>query len=201
MDDKTIDDKVLPPPPPPPLPGAEDGRPCGEPKRSGEVGELHISRPVAVRPQQRLLHDPAVTFEEYVFYAARSRAEEDEGAAAAAADAAAGGRRVVSLKTILIPSAAGAGPGAAAELNLSDPAVRAGVSDEEWTNASRALRTATAAACFYLITTDILGPFVSDCFFFFLFFFFPLEPPRRAVGGGGVVVTQTCMLTFGPRTN
>jgi hypothetical protein len=33
------------------------------------------------------------------------------------------------------------------------------ITDEEWTNASRALRTATRGAIFYLITTDILGPF------------------------------------------
>ncbi|KAH8884394.1 transmembrane amino acid transporter protein [Thozetella sp. PMI_491] len=44
-------------------------------------------------------------------------------------------------------------------LNLSKTEDRAQVSDLEWTNASRALRSASAAACFYLITTDILGPF------------------------------------------
>lgn len=33
------------------------------------------------------------------------------------------------------------------------------VTDEEWVQASRALRTATWGAVFYLITTDILGPY------------------------------------------
>ena len=33
------------------------------------------------------------------------------------------------------------------------------ISDEEWVTASRAARTATWGAIFYLITTDILGPF------------------------------------------
>lgn len=33
------------------------------------------------------------------------------------------------------------------------------VSDAEWINAQRAIRTASGAAAFYLITTDILGPF------------------------------------------
>lgn len=33
------------------------------------------------------------------------------------------------------------------------------MSDEEWTNASRAFRTATAGSAFYLITVDILGPY------------------------------------------
>lgn len=126
-------------------------------KRSSEVGELR-TRAVATKPQLRLLHDPDVPFEEYIFYAERSRAEEDQ---LAKND---DGRVKVALKDIFIPSASsqvrtGAGAdgawSAATELNLSDPAVRATISDEEWTNASRALRTASAAACFYLITTDI----------------------------------------------
>lgn len=33
------------------------------------------------------------------------------------------------------------------------------VSDAEWKNASRAVRTAGWTSVFYLITTDILGPF------------------------------------------
>lgn len=43
--------------------------------------------------------------------------------------------------------------------SASPPAERINVSDEEWINAQRAIRQASAAACFYLITTDILGPF------------------------------------------
>ena len=46
-----------------------------------------------------------------------------------------------------------------ADINLSVPDRRASVTEEEWTNASRAIRTATAGAIFFLITTDILGPF------------------------------------------
>lgn len=46
--------------------------------------------------------------------------------------------------------------GVVKEKSASSDAV---ISDEEWTNASRALRTATRGAAFYLITTDILGPF------------------------------------------
>ncbi|KAJ4424393.1 hypothetical protein N0V82_000913 [Gnomoniopsis sp. IMI 355080] len=127
-------------------------------KQSGELDDVR-SRAVAIKPQQRLLHDPNVTFEEYLFYAERTRAEEDRAAEANPAR--------VTLKSIFIPSAsrgvvsegADGSWGAVTDLNLSDPAVRATISDEEWTNASRALRTASAAACFYLITTDILGPF------------------------------------------
>lgn len=43
--------------------------------------------------------------------------------------------------------------------NLADRSNRLSITEAEWTNASRAFRTATWAACFYLITTDILGPF------------------------------------------
>ena len=43
--------------------------------------------------------------------------------------------------------------------NYAKEDVRIHVTDAEWTNANRAFRTATWAACFYLITTDILGPF------------------------------------------
>jgi hypothetical protein len=39
------------------------------------------------------------------------------------------------------------------------PARNYSISDEEWMNAQRAVRQAGGAACFYLITTDILGPF------------------------------------------
>jgi hypothetical protein len=131
---------------------------CPE-KHSAEVGELR-TRAVAFRPQDRLLHDPRVTFEEYMYYAALSRAEEDASAAS---------KPKIGLADVLLPSRNGgvrelkgsatSSSEAIHELNLSDPRVRATISDEEWTNASRALRTATAAACFYLITTDILGPY------------------------------------------
>lgn len=46
------------------------------------------------------------------------------------------------------------------EKNAGTTAVnRSSISDEEWMNAQRAVRQASGAACFYLITTDILGPF------------------------------------------
>lgn len=150
--------------PPTSNPGFRDEQPTSSPdhtKASADLGELR-SRAVAIKPQQRLLHDPSVTFEEYLFYAERTRAEEDRLAAAQ--------KPKITLRSVFIPGTAKISEGAdggwgvsteTAELNLSDPVVRAGVSDEEWTNASRALRTASAAACFYLITTDILGPFVS----------------------------------------
>ncbi len=124
------------------------------------------ARTTAIRPQERALHDTNVTLEEYMFYAERTRAEEDAGAADAPG---------LTLMDVLFPSRGKArqlessssdekigvhssGP-KHTEVNLSNAAERAQISDVEWTNASRALRSASAAACFYLITTDILGPF------------------------------------------
>ncbi len=112
------------------------------------------------RPQLRKLHDPSVTFEEYHYYARIARAEEDSQLTSNTGET----RGILST---IIPSKSSKGTqidenrraSLTPDVNISDPSKRASVSDEEWTNASRAVRTATAGAVFYLITTDILGPF------------------------------------------
>ena len=113
------------------------------------------------RPQMRALHDRSVTFEEYAYYAQITRAEEQSNQAVA-------GPTRGFLSTIM-PSKSGEGVMVHGEkrdvsdvmpaVNLSNRHNRAVITDEEWTNASRAVRTATIGAIFYLITTDILGPF------------------------------------------
>ena len=45
------------------------------------------------------------------------------------------------------------------ETNFAKKDNRIQISDEEWANASRAFRTAGWGAAFYLITTDIIGPY------------------------------------------
>ena len=118
--------------------------------------------PSYIRPQQRKLHDVGVSFEEYRYYAERTRAEQD---AAALNDTSS---KKGGLLSIIFPAkkgtpeeeeAARKGKELLARINFNDAKQRAQVSDEEWANASRALRNATMAAVFYLITTDILGPF------------------------------------------
>ncbi|RHZ64921.1 putative amino acid transporter [Aspergillus thermomutatus] len=112
----------------------------------------------AVRPQHRKLHDSSVTFEEYYYYAQLTRAEEDQHPS---------GDKERGWLSIIFPSKSDKGIQQVTEntskdattLNTSDAAARLTITDEEWTNASRALRTATRGAIFYLITTDILGPF------------------------------------------
>jgi hypothetical protein len=106
-----------------------------------------------IRPQQRKLHDTNVTFEEYHYYASLTRAEEEQHPRHG---------RETSLWALIFPSKSDGGAEHSAadpKRNLSNPNTRSVVSDEEWSNASRALRTATRGAIFYLITTDILGPF------------------------------------------
>ena len=141
----------------------------GEPMDAGMVAP---DAPGYIKPQQRLLHDPMVSFEEYLYYARMTRDEEDE------IDRNDPTRHKTRIRDILFPPKRG--PGADGEIiqmppglnpeeqakrrssvnaNLANKATRAVVTDDEWKNASRALRTATWAACFYLITTDILGPF------------------------------------------
>lgn len=131
--------------------------------------------------QSKRLHDPSVTFEEYAYYAAATRASEDQ---AAATEHTPGGR---GIWAIIFPPKNGPSAGHAIEgLSSEKSPTRSAegsksekygrgsadvearqvpdkrytsISDSEWINANRALRTATSSAVFYLITTDILGPF------------------------------------------
>ncbi|KAF6239770.1 hypothetical protein HO173_002316 [Letharia columbiana] len=136
----------------------------GDPRLADKEGEFAGQGIVAyTRPQMRALHDKSITFEEYHYYALQSRAEEDSNHRMVKNGA--GTRGFLST---IIP---GKGPSSLAsdekrnqsmipaDISLSVPDRRASVTEEEWTNASRAVRTATAGAIFFLITTDILGPF------------------------------------------
>lgn len=135
----------------------------GDPRLADKEGEFAGQGIVSyTRPQMRALHDNSITFEEYHYYALQSRAEEDSNHRMVRI-----GNGTRGLLSTIIPS-----KGLSSETsdekrhdstipteNLSVPERRASVTDEEWTNASRAVRTATASAVFFLITTDILGPF------------------------------------------
>ncbi|KAK0757471.1 hypothetical protein N5P37_010196 [Trichoderma harzianum] len=120
----------------------------------------NIFLPSAIRPQHRPLHDSSVTLEEYMYYAEKTRAEEDAVAAT---------KPPTTFIELIFPS-----KGTARRIEGFQPKEKEAkenppdasasgngllITDLEWTNASRALRSASAAACFYLITTDILGPF------------------------------------------
>lgn len=118
-----------------------------------------------IPPSNRLLHDPNVSFYEYTYYAKLTREEEEETYKTSP---------TVGIMQVLFPtkSSGGVTPidthgnnGSSGEdKEISEKKVgelqqRIEISEAEWTNASRAVRTASGSACFYLITTDILGPF------------------------------------------
>jgi len=104
----------------------------------------------AIKPQARLLHDPAVTFEEYNYYAEKTRAEEDSYP-----------KPSTSWKGLFKGNGGNknseAVPDVDAERKVSiDRHMGRGgdrmeITDEEWLNASRAYRTAGMGAVFYLV--------------------------------------------------
>lgn len=112
------------------------------------------------------LHDPMVKFEEYFFYAQKTRASERDVPTQKRGIT----RFIPGMQTGLESTP---GNTELKELPVEYPDDKTGatiqgrrrsnvvgiVDDEEWLRASRAARTATWGAVFYLITTDILGPF------------------------------------------
>lgn len=131
------------------LPDDSSGKPAaGTPPAAGQVSTY-------IKPQARAVHDASVTFEEYHFYAQRTREEEKTLESP-----------VLNWREIILRKKGGAHqndePANEVHLtaeNFANRAHRLEITDEEWTNASRAYRTASWGACFYLITTDILGPY------------------------------------------
>ncbi|KAK4949081.1 hypothetical protein LTR10_012454 [Elasticomyces elasticus] len=114
-----------------------------------------------IKPQARKLHDSAVSFEEYHYYALKTREEERDLQAPKT-----NWRELLTRKKPVNELASDADGvideekhPSTGKVNLADRHVRSEVSDQEWTDASRAFRTASWGACFYLITTDILGPY------------------------------------------
>lgn len=100
-------------------------------------------------------HDPSVTFYEYRYYAEITRAEQDAGNVPTTGSGEHG-----MLPTTMDTAA---GNEKTSDHEGSQDAITAGnphiISDDEWMTASRAIRTATWLSVFYLITTDILGPY------------------------------------------
>lgn len=105
-------------------------------------------------------HDPSITFEEFMYWAKVTRLDE-----LAANQAYIDARGPRTIKTTIKDRFSKGDNGLSVDTNTpstsgnEDNTVITGVSDQEWRQASRALRTAGWGAIFYLITTDILGPF------------------------------------------
>lgn len=107
----------------------------------------NIDHSVAIRPQARKLHDPDVTFEEYYYYAQKTREEEERVESPKVNWRALLDRKMKSNNGV---SESGGEP-KQINLNLAKEDNRLLISDEEWTNASRSFRTASWGAVFYLV--------------------------------------------------
>lgn len=121
-------------------------------------------------PALRNLHDPSVTIEEY-FYWAKITREQQRGIPTVKNPA----RKFLSFgkQDAVSSTIAGSDPTAPGhpskrldanteKTNDSEAPViirPEAVTEEEWLQASRAARTATWGSIFYLITTDVLGPY------------------------------------------
>jgi hypothetical protein len=123
----------------------------------------------------RKLHDPTISFEEYLHYAKESRAWEASAANAESTSLEGSALkrrfRLGKEKKIIqgeAPQPAIGNAIATEKHSLAKESLKNGsvtgvvtsnVTDDEWSTASRAARTATWGAVFFLLTTDILGPF------------------------------------------
>lgn len=120
-------------------------------------------------PVLRNLHDPSVTIEEYFYWAKITREEEKELPKAHHPIKKTLGLGKNDLDPV-IPSTVPASEkhktntgavsdGKKDEIGGIANAQDIAVTNEEWMQAARAARTATWGAVFYLITTDVLGPY------------------------------------------
>jgi hypothetical protein len=117
----------------------------------GTETAVQVAQNAPIRPQHRKLHDPDVSFEEYLYYAQKTREEERtlEKPRTAWRQLLAGEKK--SAANGAADESVGVVHQELGDLNLSTRNNRLHISDEEWTNASRALRTASAGAAFYLV--------------------------------------------------
>ena len=116
---------------------AEKQDPIDSPNRQSAISTT------AIKPQARKPHDPLVTFEEYHYYALRTRQEEQTYEAPNT-----NWKEIVLRKKS--PNDVGNNDSAlpaSTERKLSQSSNHLDISDEEWTNASRAFRTASWGAC------------------------------------------------------
>ena len=112
------------------------------PPSSAEV----VTSSTYIKPQGRKPHDPDVRFEEYYYYAQRTREEEKSF------DSPNTNWREILLRKKTAVGTGKEGPGAQptqhlTEADFANSEHRLEISDEEWTNASRAFRTASWGAC------------------------------------------------------
>ena len=104
-----------------------------------------------IKPQGRKTHDPDVRFEEYFYYAQRTREEEKTLESPQL-----NWREILLRKKNEhdVRNSNGAHQHHLAEKDFANRTNRLEISDEEWTNASRAFRTASWGACKWTMRVD-----------------------------------------------
>lgn len=107
--------------------------------------EEKVSSPVVqpgyIKPQHREIHDPSVKFEEYHYYAKRTREEQRTYETPKT------NWREILLRKKNEEEVAEESVRELTEDILSNPNRRLEITDEEWANASRAFRTTSWGAC------------------------------------------------------
>lgn len=121
----------------------------GSPIPSTPSGEVVQS--TRIPPRARKLYDPDVTLEEYHYYARQTREEEKTFESPKLQ-----WRELLSRKPKPQDVHEGtdqkSGATVVSKANLAHQSARLEITDEEWTNASRAMRTASWGAAFYLVS-------------------------------------------------
>lgn len=137
----------------------------GEDLRMGSsAGQAFGDHSTPTRNALQKTHDPSVTLEEYLHYAAIIRA--DQKALIEGAPPTDDAFKVSGLRGFNPFKGTKAGTDAITSVEIAEKSTEASpdrrqpnvITDEEYIQASRAVRTATWGAVFLLITTDILGP-------------------------------------------
>ena len=136
----------------------------GDPRMPSAAGQGFGDNSEPTRSAIKKIHDSSVTFEEYLHYAAITRQDQRQIANGPTDDA----LKVSGIKgfnpfkgTKASTNVTTSTEIAEKQSSISSPSGRQPlvISDEEYMQASRAVRTATWGAVFFLITTDILGPY------------------------------------------
>ena len=139
----------------------------GDPRMPSAAGQGFGDNSAPSRPALQKLHDPSVTFEDYLHYAAITREDKQRHIEDAPSDSAlkvSGIKGFNPFKGTRASTNATTTTEIAEKESTSTQNTSAGrqplaISNEEYVQASRAVRTATWGAVFFLITTDILGPY------------------------------------------
>jgi hypothetical protein len=135
-------------------------------ERRGSV--THGIPPPELHGHRSIYMDESITFEDYHFWANRSREYEKHIEVGNLGLAGIGKLLVGKKQTVDVQPIAIAPPeksslsekgGLGSPSDSNEKIDRYGVTESEWEIAQRATRTATWGSVFYLITTDILGPF------------------------------------------